>query len=455
MGLEDASYSSVPDYVVFDSGFVPEQGPVQESEIKLSAKQVTVLLSTVAITVALAGIRGGKTHVGALKMILKAMTQPCQADETHLVGSPTYQMSKVPVEKIFKLLYDKTIFPVCPLIKYVRSERRFILAAAGGGVTYITVRSLHDPDRLRGIKALSAWLDEAAYIAAYAWEVVLGRLADSNGPCWITTTPSGYNWVYELYSKARGGGKNIRIVHWESTENTFIEQAGITRLADHYDARTHQQEIGARFIKGRGLVYYAFTKRNIYPGKINPRAPVWIGQDFNVDPMATVIGQPFTSRDGHAGVHILEVRRQADSDTYRLGAWLESWCQVHHVDKKRVTIMPDAAGRARSTSGKSDFEILKGYGFKVDAPARNPLVKDRVNCVNGLFRPMRASPRLLIDSGCTELIECLEKQIWKPNSDPPTPDKEHGFDHLNDALGYLCWRKWPLKTTTTLPRRAA
>ena len=267
-----------------------------DSTISLTRKQLRVFLSHAAITLAIAGIRGGKTHVGALKMIFYAMENPCTEDELHLVCSPTYGMAKVPLEKIFKLLYDKELFPVCPLIRFIKSERIFVLAAGDGLVTRIKVVSLHDPDRLRGIKAKSAWIDEGAYVDAYAWEVVQGRLADSAGPCWVTTTPAGYNWVYDIYDKARQGDPEINVVHWESTENTYIDQAGIARLADRFDAKAHEQEVRARFVRGRGLVYYPFSRaKHAKVGRVNPNLPLLVGQDFNVDPMASVLGQPFTT----------------------------------------------------------------------------------------------------------------------------------------------------------------
>jgi len=429
-----------------------------QAAISLTRKQLRVFLSEADITLAIAGIRGGKTHVGALKCIINAMTHPCSEDECHLVCSPTYQMSRVPVEKVFKLLYDKAIFPICPLIRYVRSERTFILAAQDGGVTRIKVVSMHDPDKIRGIKALSAWIDEGAYIASYAWEVIQGRLADSNGPCWITTTPSGFNWVYELYEEARRGDKRIRVVHWESTENTYIKREGIIRLADRFDSKTHAQEVGARFIRGRGLVYHSFTRaKHNRRWVIDPKRELWIGQDFNVDPMASVFAQPFTTPDGAEGSHVFFSRKEPNSDTPALARFVDAFISQHRIPKANVTFFPDAAGGARSTSGKSDFRILRDAKYTVSAPPRNPMVKDRVNCVNGLLAPMYSKhPRLFVDcAGAPELADSLEKQIWAPDSDPPAPDKTQGFDHLNDALGYKCWRKFPLRQSNSTGRKAA
>ena len=432
----------------------PQLGEVQHARIRLSPGQLRVFMSGVPITIALAGIRGGKTHVGALKSLFYSMMHPTGADETHLICSPTYQMSKVPVEKLYKLLYDRAVFPVCPLIKYQRSERTFVLAAANGQITRLMVRSLHDPDKVRGIKALSAWLDEAAYLSTYAWEVIQGRLADSAGPCWITTTPAGYNWVYDLYEQARNGDRDIKVVHWASTENSFIEQTGIARLISRLDPQAYKQEVLARFIRGRGVVYHSFNRNtHVKKARFDRNKPVWIGQDFNVDPMASVLAQPFTTRSGQEGIHIFAERKVGDSSTWKLVSWLNGFLKDKHVPKENVTFYPDAAGAQRSTTGKSDIRILRSADYHVDAPARNPLIKDRVNCVNGLLSPMEGDPRILIDPSCTELIASLEKQIWKPESDPPTPDKEHGFDHLNDALGYLCWRRYPLKASTMIPRR--
>lgn len=442
---------------LYESGWDPELGDIQDGKISLSPEQTDVLLSQTPITIAIAGIRGGKTHVGAIKCVLFALQNPTEEDEVHLVGSPTYQMSKVPTEKIFKLLYDKAIFPICPLIKYKRSERMFILACPGGKISRIVIRSLHDPDRLRGIKAKSAWLDEGAYITTYAWDVVLGRVADTAGPVWITTTPDGYNWVYELYDKARQGDPEVTVVHWESTKNPFANQEGINRLIRRYDERTYKQEVGARFVRGRGVVYYTFSRmRHGLAGVWNRELPVWVGQDFNVDPMATVISQPFTTKDHQEGAHIKFARKMPDSSTYQLVAFLDRFVSEHNLQKHKVVIYADAAGNSRSTSGKSDFRILKESKYRVESPRANPQIKDRVNCVNGLFAPMASKfPRIMIDlDAAGPLVDDLEKQIWAPNSDPPVPDKTQGRDHLPDALGYKCWKRWPLKSSTSLPKAA-
>lgn len=431
--------------------------PSYTGELTLSAPQLQLYESDALITLGIAGIRGGKTHVGAFKSLDYALAHPCGEDEFHAVGSPTYQMSKVPIEKMFRLLYDKTLFPICPLVKFVKSERTFILACEDGRTTKIIIRSLHDPDRWRGLKLLSGWLDEGAYISKYAWDIVQGRLADSNGPCWITTTPAGYNWVFDLYDDARHGNKDIRVIHWPSTANIFASQIGLAGLIGRFDPRTYQQEVQGKFVRGSGIVYYTFQRtHHLKPGKFDKNKPLYVGQDFNVNPMCSVFSQPFTTQDGHEGAHVLWSRRVENSDTFALVNYLDQFCRSNFYPKSKVIIYADAAGKARSTAGKSDFRILRESGYRVDAPASNPLIKDRVNCVNGLFAPIESRfPRLLVDPECREFIQGLEKQVWDPESDPPVPDKTMGYDHMNDGFGYMCWRRWPLKARTTLPGRRA
>lgn len=423
-----------------------------EGRATLHSAQLAFYASQAHITVGMAGIRGGKTHAGAFKSLIYAIQNPCSEDECHLVCSPTYPMSKVPVQKIFKLLHDKSLFPYNPLIRYIKSERVFLLQAIDGAITRLQIVSLHDPDKIRGIKALSCWIDEGAYITEDAWDIVQGRVADSNGPIWITTTPAGYNFIHDLYEQARAEKQDgipieqrtIRFVHWRSQANTFVSAEGLARLASAYDSRTYAQEVEGLFVKTAGLVYYGFGARNLRRWKLRRDLPVYIGQDFNVASMATIFLQPCTNTS-HAGSLQAFHERQEEGDTYGLVTYLDRWCSENNFPKHQIRIYPDASGQARSTAGKSDLKILRESKYKVDYVKKNPFVKDRVNCVNGMLSPRNGVPRYYIDPDeCRRVIKCFEKQIWD-ESDPPVPDKEHGYDHLMDANGYAVWGRYPLR----------
>jgi len=44
--------------------------------------------------------------------------------------------------------------------------------------------------------------------------------------------------------------------------------------------------------------------------------------------------------------------------------------------------------------------------------------------------------RVQITENCKRTIECLELQSYKEDG---TPDKDAGYDHMNDALTYMTW----------------
>ena len=51
--------------------------------------------------------------------------------------------------------------------------------------------------------------------------------------------------------------------------------------------------------------------------------------------------------------------------------------------------------------------------------------------------------RLTIDPKCKNVISCISKQTYKEGTQ--IPDKSSGFDHMNDALGYLVHWVNPIK----------
>jgi hypothetical protein len=226
--------------------------------------------------------------------------------------------------------------------------------------------------------------------------------------------------------------------------------SGFNRLAASYDSRTAQQEIGGLFVKLSGLVY-RLRARNIRPWRLDRNKEVFIGQDFNVSKMASVFVQEPTPTTLHA----FHERLAPDTDTYGLVEYVNRWCTENNFPRSRVVFYPDASGAARSTAGKSDTRILKEAGYSVRYAKKNPFVKDRVNCVNGLLDPQQGEPRYFIDPRCTEVIRCFEKQKWDNEKDPPEPDKKEGFDHLMDANGYVCWGRHPLRVSASTGRKAA
>ena len=78
---------------------------------------------------------------------------------------------------------------------------------------------------------------------------------------------------------------------------------------------------------------------------------------------------------------------------------------------------------------------MKNAGFHVKCRNTAPLVKDRINAVNSKLKNVNGKNNLFILKSCKNVIKSIERQIFKEGTS--VPDKTSGFDHMNDALGYL------------------
>ena len=187
-----------------------------------------------------------------------------------------------------------------------------------------------------------------------------------------------------------------------------------------------------RFLKGLfndetdGVVYYSFSRERHVDTVPNYDGTIFIGMDFNVDPMSAVIGYVSNST-----FYIMDEVYLNNSDTYKMANALKekglSGCRV----------IPDSTGANRKTSGKSDFQILKDAGFTIES-THNPFVSDRVNNVNRLF----TNDKIKISPKCKKLINDLEKVSWKNNELDQSGSNKH-LTHISDALGYMCWKLDP------------
>jgi hypothetical protein len=113
--------------------------------------------------------------------------------------------------------------------------------------------------------------------------------------------------------------------------------------------------------------------------------------------------------------------------------------------KSRIWAFPDPASKQRKTSagGVTDLTILQNAGFVVKVPNAHTPVRDRINAVNSRLKSASGGVNLTFASTVKNTIEGLERQTYKAGS--TTPDKDSGYDHMNDALGYMVDYLFPVK----------
>ena len=180
-----------------------------------------------------------------------------------------------------------------------------------------------------------------------------------------------------------------------------------------------------------GQVYDRFTRENNVTN-VKPDIglePLRCGLDFNIGNMNCVIGivqdQKLLIFDEISGSH----------DTDSLAQTIKS-----RYPMNKIYVYPDASGGNRSTNAsQTDIQILESYGFSNQSPRSNPPVRDRVSSVQALLCNGKGESRFQIHASCRKLIESMELQSYNTKGEP---DKESGYDHMADAVGYLIWREF-------------
>ena len=305
--------------------------------------------------------------------------------------------------------------------------------------------SLDNYNVYRGIEIGWMWLDEVRDSKLDAFKVLVGRLRHKKQEkfkCRLTTTPFGYNWLFD-YFEGEKKTINHKQIKARTFDNPFLPPDYLDTIKQNYDEKMYRQEVLGEYINiAQGQVYYAFDReKNVKETKRSTNEYIWFGMDFNVDPMTAVCAQIRNNK-----IHVFSEIYLQDSNTYKMSdTIINRYGPAHNV-------VPDATGRALKTSaaGVSDHIILKQKGLNVIS-TNNPFRMDRYNCVNGMLE----RGEIIIDPSCKRLIKDLERVSFKEGTNMPETTRDKTLGHISDALGYLANYVKPIRRqeySSTMPR---
>ena len=378
-----------------------------------------------------AGYGAGKTRALAAKSVILALANQgfigCVMEPTGPLVRDIWQNDFESFLESYEIPYT---FRASPLPEYVLH--------LPGGDTKILCRSFENWSRIIGLNLAWVLADEidtvTPSIASKAFPKILGRLRSGNVRQFgAASTPEGFRWMWSTFGSEEAQKREDRkLIRMRSADNPYLPQDFIERLQANYDPSLLQAYLEGQFCNlTTGQVYDRFDRAKHVTTQIPnvSREPLRVGVDFNVGNMSAVIGV----RLGENLLLIDEISGAHDTDAMAQEIQLRA-------DGRQVYIYPDASGGNRSTNAsRTDIQILESYGFSNQSPRSNPAVRDRVLAVQGLLENSKGQVRVQISHKCKRLIECLELQSWNSRGEP---DKEHGYDHLNDAFGYLVVREF-------------
>ena len=388
-------------------------------KIQLTKPQYKISTSQKRFKVLISGRRFGKTYLAITEM----MKYAALPNQRIWYVAPTLKMAKDICWSNLKEVLNQFNW-----IEDINETTLTITMRKSNST--ISLKSADIPDSLRGTGLNFLVLDEFSDIPKRTWfEVLRASVSDTLGSVFMCGTPRGYgNWSYEMFLKGKQDNE------WDSFQYTTLDGGMVTKseieqAKSDLDQRTFRQEFEGTFENYSGAIYYNFHPvDSVVDRQIDWTKPLHIGMDFNVSPMSAAVAQ--VERDKLYFVDEVVI----------YGSNTDEMCEEirnRYGTKLPIFIYPDPAARQRKTSagGKTDLSILQNAGFDVKAKLRHTAVRDRINTVNSRLKDSKGIRHIFISKYCKTLIKGLQRQTYK--EDTNIPNKEDGFDHMNDALGYL------------------
>lgn len=368
------------------------------------------------------GLATGKTHVASDWILNGAVEYP---RGRFGIFSNTYpQLTTGTLETFYERCEDWGL----KYIPHVRDRHKVYLPDIPA---VIEVWSADKPINYKSLELCRVWIDEAQAWEKHGYDMVLGRLRGTRlqrriypgMPLQLRITanpPHTFNhWLYELTHVVidpRTGKPPIRLITAETYDNPFIPLDYIRDLEASYDPEIALAELRGQFIElGKGLAFRRFgrdkhiisaqeaQRRGIPPVEPDPNLPICLGQDFNLDPLCSILFQwrrlgnvPGYQRDV---MYVLgELRLQGEKGRGALiqdvpQAFVERFPRMAAIARARGLILyGDASGNSGNRqTGQSDWAALKNefarLGFFGDGriPPADPSRHDRFAAANRML----------------------------------------------------------------------
>lgn len=438
-------------------------------EIKLKPWQKQAIFNPYDHFAMFAGVACGKTYTGAHFSILNSIQYP---KLTGFIGANDYnQLSQVALRELFFWLEEYQIPFVVDripptkwtLTRSLKTYKNVLSLYIQEQVVTIFTRVLSDPDALRGLEFSWYWIDETRDTQEETHDEILKRLRESNYVKGLTTTTTnGEDWVYKRF--VLGADEKIygsmHVPTIESVNAGLISDKYYQTMLKTFSPLLAEQELFAKHVNVRGgRAYYGASDVNkcyVSPwGDEFPdqSRPLIVGCDFNFQPAPCVwmVGQLGPNEYSDC-IHWFGEISHTEVSTIDMTRSLMS--QYPDFFYK---IYGDASGTRGTTSnaGETDYNQISqtladaGCLFTIDVDQANPLVKDRVENMNALFKNALGEIRQTYNPQTCPLFDADLKMVgWKKLRIASGQGKlddagDSQRTHASDGAGYACFKLFP------------
>jgi len=367
-------------------------------KIKLHPGQYDFYTCKDRIAAYIGGIRSGKSFAG----VLWAIEQASQPGAVVLIVAPTYPMLRdVDWVEAQKFLGGAVII----------NKSEMAMDIPGGG--RLLFRSADTPDRIRGISANAALIDEAGYCTADTYNIVLGRLSGDPGLLRIVTTPKGRNWLYKQQDA-------MTVFRSSTFDNKALTADYLKTVKNTYTGNFARQELYGEFVGFEGLVYPMFSRDiHVKTCKRDDMVRFLFGEDEGYTNPSVILD---VGVDNDGRMHIFREWHKTNQLQDAVVSTSKKWSD--EVKPDSIVVDASAAGL---------IAALRDVGLP--ATSHKGRVMDGISKVqNRLAVQADGRTRLTIDPSCVNTIAEYESYIWKEGKDEPEKQNDHAMDALRYSV---------------------
>jgi len=388
--------------------------------------------------VILASGRGsGKTALARARLVSSLPIRKSWPNPRYFYAAPTLpQARRIAWAELLRLTPRKWIADV--------NKTELRITSIFGSEIYVA--GMDRPQRIEGDQWDGGAIDEMCDQKPRVLELhVLGALGHRNGWCWMTGVPKrqgiGAAHFREMFRRTLAGELDDYAAYtWPSGD--ILPDNIIKSAAQNMDAVDFAEQFGGTWQDAGGGIFHAFQRQlNVRPCEYHADRRLVVSMDFNIDPMAWVIGHRYDKRmEWFDEIWLFDANTRLALDTL--------WSKYGH-HKGGFEFFGDASSSSRSTATfQSDLlqvgndKRFKAAGRDVYVPRSNPAVEDRFSACNALFCNADGAARMFIAPNCVHLIADVEARHYKPGTRIPADTGTLG--HITDAMGYAVYLLFPV-----------
>src|SRR6185437_7848383 len=366
---------------------------------------------------AVAGKRGGKSVVAAVKFITKiAADLKKGVHGDYLILGPTYGLLRNGTIPTLMKYWPKK------LGVYRRSESRVQLPNDPDGQEhFVYILSADEPDRIEAFGIRGAWMDEAGQFRQEVWQKVQQRMTTEVGTTgWVifSTTPYGLptSWLNTDLIQRRDEMPWVGYHNWSTLDNPFIDHTAIERARLTINEQIYKRDVLGTYTNIDGLIYPDFNRLEdgIKPFGIPAHWTIFAGMDYGfTDPTCILI----IAKDPEMGVfYVIDELYKSKGSLQEHQAFLEKW----RGRLKLCLYDPSAVGYCSELQRLTSMNLV----------AADNGVEAGISRVTRLVK----TQRLKVFNTCDNLLREMESYVYAEGKNKPAHENSHSPDALRYAF---------------------